>query len=150
MWQTNSSARRCWRDTWSLKLQRPEESNLPQAVVVQTSSDAADLAIIRAEEEKAAKRWLKLAGSFKKGYTTMFDQCSQEVKDKAEATHNWEMTQRGLLLHDLICKIERICVGFDDHKQEVLHLIHALNMFFFYSQTDKETMEEYPQNIRSL
>ena len=47
------------------------------------ASDAEDQKIIRAEEVKTiAKRRLKLAESLKKGYATVYDQCSQEVKDK--------------------------------------------------------------------
>ncbi len=37
-------------------------------------------------------------------------------------------------LHEFIHKIERICVGFDDHKQEVLNLVQALKMLFLYTQ----------------
>ncbi len=67
-----------------------------------------------------------MAESLKKGYAMINDQCSQEVRDKLEATSNWETTQRNQLLHKLICKIERICVGFNDHKQEVFNLVQAL------------------------
>jgi hypothetical protein len=46
--------------------------------------------IIRAKEVKTiAKRRLKLAESLKKGYATLYDQCSQEVKDKLKATDDW-------------------------------------------------------------
>ncbi len=77
------------------------------------AADAADLNIIRAEEVKmVANRRLKLSNFLKKGYATVYNQCSQEVKDKLEATDNWEVTQRDQSLHKLIGKIERICVGF--------------------------------------
>jgi hypothetical protein len=92
---------------------------LPPAVNP-NAPDAADLATIRAEEVKmVAKKRLKLAESLKKEYTTIYDQCSQEVNDKLEATDDWEVTQRDQSLYKLISKIERICVGFDDHQQEV-------------------------------
>ena len=97
-----------------------------------------------------AKRRLKLADSLKKGYATVYDQCSQEVKDKLEGTEDWESTQRDQSLHELINKIERICVGFDDHKQEVFNLVQALKTLFLYSQTDKETVEQYGRNFRAL
>ncbi len=58
--------------------------------------------------------------------------------------------QRKQSLHELITKIERICVGFDDHKQEIFNLVHALKMLFLYMQTDKKTVEEYMQNFKSL
>ncbi len=50
------------------------------------AADVDDQKIIRAEV--IAKRRLKLAESLKKGYATVYDQCSQEVKDKLEATDN--------------------------------------------------------------
>ena len=51
------------------------------------ASDAEDQKIIRAEEvETIAKRRLKLAESLKKGYATVYNQCSQEVKDKLKGT----------------------------------------------------------------
>ncbi len=49
----------------------------------------------------------------------MYDQCLQEVQDKLKLTDNWERTQKEQSLHELIQKIERVCMGFDDHKQEV-------------------------------
>jgi hypothetical protein len=91
-----------------------------------------------------AKRRLKLSDALKKGYATVYNQCLQEVKDKLEATDDWEATpQRDQLLHELISKIERICVGFNNHKQEVFNLVQALKTLFLYSQSDKETVEQY-------
>jgi hypothetical protein len=80
----------------------------------------------------------------------MYNQCSQEVKDKLEATNDWEMMQRDKSLHKLITKIKRICVGFDDHKQEVFNLVQALKTLFLYSQSNKMTVEEYGRSFRSL
>jgi hypothetical protein len=88
-----------------------------------------------------AKRRLKLSDSVKKGFVTVYNQCSQEVKDKLESLEDWEETQKNQSLHKLISKIERICVGFDNHKQEVFNLVQALKMLFLYSQSDRETME---------
>ncbi len=62
----------------------------------------------------------------------MYDQCSQEVHDKLEATDDWDKMQRDRSLHKLIQKIERICIGFDDHKQEVLNLVQALRTLFLF------------------
>ena len=75
------------------------------------------------------------------------NQCSQEVKDYLEGTDDWESIQKNQSLHDLINKIERICVGFDDHKQEVFNLGQALKILFLYSQSDKETVERYGRNL---
>ena len=53
-------------------------------------------------------------------------------------------------LHQLILKIEQICVGFDDHKQEVYNLVQATKTLFLYTQTDKESVEDYSRNLTSL
>ena len=80
----------------------------------------------------------------------VYDQCSQEVQDKLKATKDWENVQSEQSLHELIKRIEKICVGFDDHKQSVFNLVQSLKTLFLYSQTEKESVEEYAQNFRSL
>ncbi len=61
---------------------------LPLAVD-ENATDVVNQRIIRAEEVKTvAKRHLKLEDALKKGYATVYDQCSQEVKDKLEATND--------------------------------------------------------------
>ncbi len=108
------------------------------------AANTEDQKIIRAEEVKMiAKRRLKLAESLKKGYATVYDQCLQEVKDKLDATEDWETTQKNQSLHELFQKIKRICMGFNDHKQEVFNLVQALKTLFLYMQSIKETVEQY-------
>jgi hypothetical protein len=95
------------------------------------AQDKADLELIRVEVVKSvAKRRLKLEESLKKGYATVYDQCSQEVQDKLKATKDWDVVQSEQLLHELIRRIEKICVGFDDHKQSVFNLVQSLKMLF--------------------
>jgi hypothetical protein len=107
--------------------------------------------IIQAEEVKTiAKRPLKLEASLKKGYATVYDKCLQEVRDKLELTDDWERTQKEQSLHELIQKIEQVCVGFDDHKQEVFNLVQVLKTLFLYTQGEKDTVEEFRCNFRSL
>jgi hypothetical protein len=113
--------------------------------------DKVDLEIIRAKDVKMiAKRRQKLQESLKKGYATEYGQCSQEVHDKLKLTENWEVTQKEQLLHDLISEVEKICVGFDDHKQEVFNLVQALRALFLYTQNKKDTVEENRRNLKSL
>jgi hypothetical protein len=69
-----------------------------------------------------AKRCRNLEESLKKGYAMVYNQCSQEVQDKLKATKDWETLQREQLLHDLIKRIEKICVGFDNHMKLVFNL----------------------------
>jgi hypothetical protein len=129
---------------------REQTIALPDAVDT-NAPDAANLTIIRAKEVKTiAKRRLKLQDSLKKGYGTVYDQCSQEVRNKLEATDDRERTQKNQSLHKLIQKIEHICVRFDDHKQEVFNLVQALKMLFLFTQGEKDTVEEYGRNFRNL
>ncbi len=79
----------------------------------------------------------------------MYDQCLQEVRDKLESTDNWKRTQKEQSLH-VIQKIERVCVGFNNHKQEVFNLVQALKTLFLYTQGEKDTVEEFGCNFRSL
>ena len=53
-------------------------------------------------------------------------------------------------LHDLINKIKRICVGFDDHKQEEFNFVQALKTPFLYTQAEKESVDKYARNFKSL
>jgi hypothetical protein len=123
---------------------------LPPAVD-ESTADAEDQKIIRAEEVKTvAKRQLKLGEALKKGYATVYDQCSQEVRDKLESTDDWDKTQKEQSLEELIRKIKRTCVGFNDHKQEVFNLVQAVKTLYLYTQGEKESVEEYGRNFKSL
>ncbi len=93
---------------------------------------------------------MKLEELLKKGYATVYIQCSQEVCNKLENTDDWEKAQKEQSPHDLIQKIERICVGLDNHKQEVFNLVQSLKTLFLYSQREKDTGKEYGQNFKSL
>jgi hypothetical protein len=41
-------------------------------------------------------------------------------------------------------------MGFDDHKQEVFNLVQALRVLFLYTESEKEMVEEYGRNLKSL
>ncbi len=78
---------------------------------------------------------------------TVYDQCSQEVRDKLKAMKDWEIMQSEQSLHELIRRMKKICVGFDDHKQSVFNLAQSLKTLFLYSQSEKESVEEYARNF---
>jgi hypothetical protein len=124
---------------------------LPRAVD-SIAPDKANLEIIQAEDVKSvAKRRRNLEESLKKGYATVCNQCSQEVQDKLKTTKDWETVQKEQSLHDLITKIEKICIGFNDHKQLVFNLVQSLKRtLFLYTQAEKDSAEEYSRNFRSL
>jgi hypothetical protein len=113
--------------------------------------DKEDLEAIRTEDVKSvAKRQQKLKEPLLKGYATVYAQWSQGVRDKLKASKDWETLEQEQSLHDLISQVERICVGFNDHKQDVFNLVQALKTLFLYTQGDKESMQEYGCNFRSL
>jgi hypothetical protein len=102
-----------------------------------SAPDKADLDVIRVEVVKSvANRRQKLEESLKKGYATVYDQCSEEIRDKLKATKDWDVVQLDQSLHELIRRIEKICVGFDDHKQSVFNLVQSLKTLFLYSQSE--------------
>ena len=49
-----------------------------------------------------------------------------------------------------ISKVKRICVGFDDHKQEVFNLVQALKTLFLFTQGEMEMVKESGRNFKSL
>ena len=132
----------CTKKQQAIDLPPPIDGNDP---------DAKDLKIVRAEEVKSvAKQWLKLEESLKKGYATVHSQCAAKVRDKLKSSDDWERIQKAQSLHKLIAKIEKICMGFNNHKQEAFNLVQSLKRMFLYTQSNKETVEEYGCNFRSL
>ena len=78
----------------TVQTRKQQTINLP-IPVDPNASDKADLEIIQAEEVKlVAKRQQKLEEALKKGFTTVYNQCSQEVQDKLEMSDDWETMQR--------------------------------------------------------
>ena len=100
--------------------------------------EADDLIIIREEVVRVvAKRRITLNQDLKKGFDTVYHQCYQEVMDKLESSDRWETVQTDQSLHQLVLEIERICVGFDDQKQDVYNVVQAIKTLFLYTQTEK-------------
>ena len=100
--------------------------------------------------KSVSKRRQKLKESLLKGYAMMYAQCSQGVRDKRKASKDWETVEQEQSLHDLISQVERICVGFNDHKQDVFNLVQALKTLFLYTQGNEESIQEYGHNFRSM
>ena len=73
---------------------------------------------------------ITLNQDLKKGFATLYDQCYQEVRDKLESSDGWETVHTDQSLNKLILKIDRICVSFDNHKQEVYNLVQAMKTLF--------------------
>ncbi len=61
----------------------------------QTAADAEDQIIIREEAIRAiAKQKAKLDSALKKGVVTIWDQCSQDMRDKLETRDDWDRIQK--------------------------------------------------------
>ena len=93
-----------------------------QEVTLPPDVDPNDQDAVRVRNVKvnaAAKRMGKLDAANKRGFAIVYDQCSPGVRDKLEASESRAAIESGQLLHELIGAIERICVGFDDHKKTV-------------------------------
>ena len=128
----------------TIALPPPVDTNAP---------DKVDLEVICVKVVKSvAKRrqQQKLEESLKKGYATVYNQCSQEVRDKLKATRDSETLQAMQSLDELIKRMEKICVGFNNHKQSVFNLVQSLKMLFLYTQSEKDNLEEYARNFWSL
>jgi hypothetical protein len=112
-----------------------EEQLIPlPAPVDPKDPNKTDLEAIWAEDVKnVAKRRQKLRDLLMKGYATVYGQCLQEVCNKLKASKDWETIQQEQSLHDLISQVEKICAGFDDHKQDVYNLVQALKTLFLYT-----------------
>jgi hypothetical protein len=134
----------------TVRMEKAQTIALPLPVDMSTA-DVEDQKIIQEEAIRGImKRKSKLDGALKKGYTTIWDQCSQEVRDKLEASNNWDRIQWEQSLHNLIAKIERIYISFDDHKQEIFNLVQALKTLFPHTQGGRESVKEYSRNFKSL
>jgi len=125
-------------------------SGMKQSIVLpppvdQNDPDKEDLEAIRAKDVKTiAKRRQKLKESLLKGYAMVYAQCSQGVRDKLKASKDWSTIEQEQSLHDLVTQVEKISVGFNDHKQDVFNLVQALKTLFLYAQGEKESVEEEP------
>jgi hypothetical protein len=84
-----------------IALPPPVDTNAP---------DKVDLELIHVEVVKSvAKRQQKLEESLKKGYATVYDQCSQEVRDKLKATKDWNMVHGAVAARTCQKNREHLC-----------------------------------------
>lgn len=72
------------------------------------------------------------------------------VRQAGSELDDWDRIERDQLLHDLIKKIERICVGFDNHEQDIFNLVQALRTLFLYTHTEKESVDKFTRNFKIL
>jgi hypothetical protein len=82
-------------------------------------------------------------------YSILYDQCSEEVKDKIKAAANFEEIDRQKQVHRLIQVIQRVCMGFEDHRQGVYGMVQAMQKLFLHMQ-EKEFVSDYIRNFQGL
>ncbi len=76
--------------TETVRMGKAQTITLPLPVDV-SATDAEDQKFMRGEAIRViAKRKAKLDGTLKKGYATIWDQCSQKLRNKLEASINWD------------------------------------------------------------
>ena len=110
-----------------------------------------DEVILQAQAAKSmGKQRIQLDNDLKRAFAVVYEQCSQEIKDKLATSEGWEAIETNQSMHGLVNKIERLCVGFDDHKQETFNLVQSLKTLYLYSQGDKELVDDYARNQKSL
>ncbi len=135
----------------TMRMGKKQVIMLPPPVNI-SAVDGDDPKISQEEAIRAiSKRKAKLDNALKKGFATVYNQCSLEGRDKLEASKEWDNApQREQSLQDLLSKIKRICVGSNDHEQAVFNLVQAMKTLFLYMQLDKVSVAEYAHNFKSL
>ena len=109
---------------------------LPPALTVVVAPDVhdPDKVLLRGVVVKlVGKQRIQLEKDLKRAYAVVYEQCLQDVKDKLGTTTGWEAVEANQWLHKVISKVERICVGFDNHKQETFNLVQSLKALYLYS-----------------
>jgi hypothetical protein len=83
-----------------------------------------DLIALRNQEVKVVRQErVQLRKDSRRAFAVIYKQCSPKVRDKLKTSNGWAAIETDQSLHELIAKVERICVGFDNHKQEVHNLV---------------------------
>ena len=126
---------------------KKQEVKLPPAA---DANDADAVRIRNVQVDAAGKRMVKLDASLKRGFAVVYDQCAPGVRDKLEASNDWEAIQGEQSLHQLIKAIERICVGFDDHKQTVYNIVQSTKKLYLHVQDEKSTVPDYARDFKAL
>ena len=100
--------------------------------------------------DAAGRRIGKLDAATKRGFAIVYDQCSPGVRDKLEASENWSSIETEQSLQGLINAIERVCVGFDDHKQTMYNIVQSTKKLYLHMQDEKTTVPDYSRDFKSL
>ena len=95
------------------------------------------------------KRTIKLDGDLNKGFGIIYNQCSEAVKSRLEASANWDQIDCNQSLHDLTNAIQKICVGHEDTNQDMYNVVQACKNMFLFRQEDGTSTKDYLRNFKS-
>ena len=124
------------------------EVPLPAALAANASDDDK---IIRQEAVKGVgKMRQKVKGARKTAFSIVYDQCSQQIKDKLQSEQGWEAVERGQTTHELIGRIERVATGFEEHKQETYNLVQSMRRLYLHMQGENESVADYVRHHKAL
>ena len=92
----------------------------------------------------------KVQGARKTAFSIVYDQCSQEIKDKLQFEQGWEVVERDQSTHQLFGRIERIATGFEEHKQETYNLVQSMRRLYLHMQGENESVADYVCHHKAL
>ena len=121
---------------------------LPPALA--TSATADDIALRAVEVQGVGKLRMKLRGAQKSVFSILYDQCSEEVKNKLQAEQGWDDVERDQSTHLLITRIRRICTGFEEHKQGTYNLVQSMRRLFLHVQGNNDSVSDFVRHFKGL
>ena len=111
---------------------------------------ARDQNILRdAKMAQLGKRIMKLDSNMKKGFATMYDQCSEAVKLYLETVDNWDRIDCDQSVQDLMKAIQKICVGHGETNQDMYNIVQGCKNMFLFRQDDGMSTEDYVRDFKS-
>ena len=122
--------------------------DLPAALAADATQD--EIIIRNVEVQGVGKLRSKLKGARKSAFSILYDQCSQEVKDKLRSGQGWDDVEREQTTHELITRIRRIVTGFEEHKQGTYNLVQSMRRLFLHIQGENESVADYVRHFKGL
>ena len=134
----------------ALEIRTREEStvDLPDALDANASQD--EITIRNVEVQGVGKLRSKLKGARKSAFSILYDQCSQEVKDKLRSGQGWDVVECEQTTYNLITRIRKIVTGFEEHKQGSYNLVQSMRRLFLHIQGESESVADYIRHFKGL
>ena len=88
--------------------------DFPAALGANATKD--EITIRTVEVQGVGELRAKLRGARNLALSIVYDQFSQEVKDKLQSEQGWDVVDRDQSIHDFITRIRGITTVFEEHK----------------------------------